>query len=461
MRGHGILPAAASLLLVVAAARAADEKAGEESPSRLSDEPIPLKTLDVPGRPASVLEIGDGFFHPGKIGDGFTLPTGAVWQPSLLVFGTFRTGLGHLDRGGGAGIGEWANRLDLFVNLKLSATERVLVGFRPLDENNRFSGYNFDPMDREVDGFNLDIRTALFEGDFGEIFPKLDPQETKMLDFGFAVGRQPFLFQDGILVNDTLDAFALVRNSLKPKGISNLRSSFVVAWNEIHRGNNVEDDEATLLALFNEFDTHTSTVEVDLVGVLGSATSGGGDALYFGAGATQRIGRFNTTFRFNLSAPLDGENPFVTRGALLFAEVSWVPHHTIDNVYVNVFVGIDSFSSAARDPSAGGPLGRVGILFAATGLGSAGAPVANRVGEDVGGAVGYQWILDGGRRQVVLELAGRMDYNGAGTSEAAVGARFQQALRQNYIVIVDGFVGYRELVSDAIWGVRLEFQVKF
>ena len=76
--------------------------------SRITDEVIPLQLDDVPDRPRSLLEIGNPYLHPGEIGEGFTLPTGAVWQPSLLVFGTYRTGVNIFDRGDT--ISEWANK---------------------------------------------------------------------------------------------------------------------------------------------------------------------------------------------------------------------------------------------------------------------------------------------------------------------------------------------------------------
>ena len=64
----------------------------------------------------------------------------------------------------------------------------MLVGLRPLDYevgNRRvFSGYDFHDGD-SINGFNSDIQTLFFEGDFGEIFPSLDWLDHKQLDYGF------------------------------------------------------------------------------------------------------------------------------------------------------------------------------------------------------------------------------------------------------------------------------------
>ena len=115
----------------------------EESPSRLSDEVIPLQYDDVPDRPQPLLEIGNPFFSPGDLISGKQVPGGAVWQTSLLVYGTLRTGVAAVERDGRQS--DWANRLDLFADLSLTRTERFFLALRPLDEEGDFTGRTFDP----------------------------------------------------------------------------------------------------------------------------------------------------------------------------------------------------------------------------------------------------------------------------------------------------------------------------
>ncbi|MCH8284337.1 MAG: hypothetical protein IIC20_07155, partial [Chloroflexi bacterium] len=43
---------------------------------------------------------------------------------------------------------------------------------------------------------------AGIEGDFGEIFPRLDPLDSEQLDIGFSVGRMPLLAQQGLFINE-------------------------------------------------------------------------------------------------------------------------------------------------------------------------------------------------------------------------------------------------------------------
>ena len=199
--------------------------AGKHS-SRLTDEYIPLQLDGFPERPRPILEIGQSFLGTGTLDQGITLPTGAVWQPYFMLFGTLRSGLQSFNDGTDQ-FSEWANRFDLFGNLYLTFTERILVGFRPLDQDGRFTGMIFQPdgFDNNFrDEFNYELTTLFFEGDFGEIFPNLDKEDKHGLDYGFSVGRQPISFQEGMLINDNIDAIGVTKTNGKfPPSAVNFR----------------------------------------------------------------------------------------------------------------------------------------------------------------------------------------------------------------------------------------------
>jgi hypothetical protein len=436
----------------------------EESESRLPDEPIPYKSdEDLPARARPLLELGEPFLASGPIGKGFTLPTGAVWQPRLWVFGTLRTALQSFDPGDGPQVSEWKSRLDLYANLQLTGTERLLIGIEPLHRNDRYTGQVFEPGEDE--GFknrlNARVRTLFFEGDLGELFPKLDVADGKALDYGFSVGRQRITFQDGLLINDTIDAAGLTRNSLRIPGVSwitNIRITALGSWNEIHRDDNIEDPDAELFALFTATDTRLSTVEFDLVYVRSDGDTGD---LFAGAvGASQRIGEINTSLRLLGSAAIDEETAQSDDGALLFGEFSWTPHHTDNIAYVNAFWGIDNFTMPARDPEFGGPLGRAGLLFDRPRLGQYPAPLGERADESVGVAAGYQMFFAGNRRQLVVEVGGRLDHSDVDTDAGGIAARLQQAVGRRAILQLDGFVVGQD-DQDAGYGLRTEILVKF
>ncbi len=434
-----------------------DKPAGE-SPSRISDEVIPLLTAEQVVRPKPVVELGNPFLSSGPIDEGFELPTGAVWQPSLLIYGNFRSALQTFDDGVEQRA-EWANRLDVFANLQFSATERLLVGVRPVDDDNKVTGYNFtDPDEGWQESFNIEIETFFFEGDFGEIFANADPEDRHSLDWGFAVGRQPILAQDGLLINDTIDAVGVVRNNILIDDVSNLRATFLYGWNEIHRGHNEENNDEHLIALLTHADLSTATVEADFVYIHDEdeLTSG----FFWGVGGIKRWGELNLTGRVLGSQAMRDDSPDVASGHLLFGELSWSPHGTDDLLYFNAFWGIDEFTSAARAPDRGGPLGRTGILFAAVELGRYGAPLGNRADESVGGAVGYQMFFENKRKQVVVELGARDGTEGDTDAMLGLGGRYQQAIGQHWVLQVDAF-GTLEESRDPGWGARLEIGFRF
>ena len=432
----------------------------QESAARFPDEPIPLKLAGFPQRPKPILELGPRFLGTGTLDPGFELPGGAVWQPALLIYGTYRTAFQTFDDGADK-FTEWVNRLDLFGNLQLTSTERILVGMRPLDQDGRFTGYALEPggeADGWLDEFNGRLTTFFFEGDIGELLPNLDRSDFGTNDWGFSVGRQPLVFQEGLLINDTIDGVALVRDTLTPKGGSDLRLTFFYGWDNIHRDNNEETGGTNMFALFTESDFPSSTYQFDAVYI--HDDEGRADGFYWGAGAIQRLRHFNTAFRVLGSYALDDESAAVSTGHLLFSEVSWTPHHTNNLVYVNGFWGIDEFASAARGPATGGPLGRTGVLFAAVGLGNYGAALGNRADNAVGGAIGYQMFFDETRKQLILEAGGRTGTKGDGASIFALGARYQQAIGQHTILRFDVFGAIPE-EGDEAYGARVELQFKF
>ncbi|MEO6873097.1 MAG: zinc ribbon domain-containing protein [Chthoniobacterales bacterium] len=438
--------------------------------SALSDQPAPLALKGFPERPKPIVEIGlSPFLGSGPIAPGFVIPTGAVWQPDFIVFGTARSALQTFDSGNGKGqITEWANRLDLYGNLYFTPTERILIGFRPLDRDGLdYSGYRFDPPPQRLkNDLNAYITTLFLQGDFGELFPRLDPNDTKNLDYQFAVGRQPLSFEDGIMINeDVIDAVGITRTSLFGLGASALRTTALFAWNELNRNDNLRDNSARLFGLFSSADYDKATIDLDLAFVSADDYTGG-DGAYIGVGDTQRIGLLNSTTRINASFALDRETPAVSTGVLLFQQFSMTLPDSEDIVYLDGFWGIADYSSAARGGDRGGPLGQTGILFAAQGLGSYGAPLGNRANDAVGLALGYQRFLGSKDRQIVFEVGGRVAtrdprfFSEDQPNEIAAAVRYQMKLNQHMVLVLDVFVGAPE-DNDTAYGLRSELLLKF
>lgn len=454
----------------------------DHSSSRYSDEPIPL--ADLPERPKPIIELGEPFLGTGTLKQGIRLPTGAVWQPALLAFGTFRSALqsAQTDFGdlGKVELTEAAFRFDLFGNLYLTSSERILVGFRPFDQNGDFTRYTLNATEgligeeEDFEGeFNFRLRTLFFEGDFGELFPALDWTDRKGLDIGISVGRQPLSFQDGMLINeDAIDAVGLTRANLKFRGLVNMRVTGLFAWGDINRpfgdfdgnlaGLNIGDKSAMLVGLFTETDTRKTTIEADAIAVFSDDLAG--DGIYAGLGSTRRIGRFSNTWRAVGSVPIGEEGFHNSLGVLVANQFSWTPHHTHNHVYINAFLGIQEFRSAARGPANGGPLGNIGILYSAFGIGRFGAALGNFSDYSFGASTGYQIFFDHTRQQVIFEIGGRKRYNDdegvLSTDGIAGAARYQIAIKRRGVIVADVFSVYDLDFEGTTFGGRLELVIK-
>ncbi|MDA7977395.1 MAG: hypothetical protein MPJ50_01340 [Pirellulales bacterium] len=427
----------------------------------------------IPQRPPLLFEWNEGFLANGPLAHGIQTHTGAIWRPALWVFGEYRSAVQYADlQRPGDPVAEWAHRWDLFTQLNLSGTERVLMQFRPFDEEEgsvrRFSGYDFRNGD-SFDGSNFRFNTMFFEGDFGEVFPRLDPFDTRALDYGFAVGRMPLLAQQGLLINeDVIDAVTVTRNTLNAGSLLNLRMTAVYAWDNINRNSpfqdiNLDDGNSRMVALLTESDFAHSTVNFDATFVFSNA-AGTGDLAAFGWSSIQRHHLFHNTYNTSLhvlaSYPTSGRTMFADQGELLFAQTSWTPHGVEDLIYVNGFWAIDQFTSPARGTLAAGPLGQTGVLYSAPGIGALDAPLGARTNNRAGGSVGYQFFYDHTRQQVIFEIGGHAETKGDNTGALGAVIRWQRAFGQHYILLMDGFAAKRESENISP-GFRAELRMKY
>jgi len=438
---------------------------GDAYPTLPRDGDKYLSDGDLPARTPPIVELGASFLGTGNIEPGFVLPTGAVWSPALWVYGNFRTAYQRYRPSEGAGgeVAEWVNRLDLFANLQLTGTERILLGLTPLHDRDKgeFYGKIYEPDSLEENNTetNAKIDTLFFEGDFAELFPNIDYFDSTKNDIGFSIGRQQMLFMDGFLINDSMDGIGLSKNNMRFSAypwLINWRSTIFVGIDDIDRHTNEDIDNSKLVAWFNQLDSARSTYNVDVVYVDGDEA---GDVLNFGGEAIQRIGKINTAFRVAISQATSAVTEQSDNGVLLFVEVSWVPSRSHNNVYVNGFIGIDNFTSAARGPLEGGPLGRAGILFAAQGIGSLPAPISNSAQKTSGFTLGYQRFF-GPRRQIVVEVGGRLEHRIHFKNEQGVALRFQQAIGRRAFVQLDAYSTWLEDEAKAEYGTRIELQIK-
>ncbi|MBT4702059.1 MAG: hypothetical protein HOB79_13400 [Rhodospirillaceae bacterium] len=433
---------------------------------KLSTEKTPFQGVgENPARPKLAIELGDPFLDTGNLGAGFEIGTGAVWQPRLWAFMIYRTALQHFNNRATNNQSEWANRLDLFANLQLTGTEKLVFGIRPLDAN-RFGKFTRQTFDGRDEGFttalNFDVTTFFFEGDFGSLFPNADIMGTKPIDWGFTIGRQVINFQEGIMINDTLDAVGVVRNNIiSIPGVSGMRLSFLYAWDSLDRPLGDSGVDASLYGIFGSADTYNTTYNFDMAYAY-EDNDGTGDQLNLGLAAIQRVGNWSTALRANLSIAPGDNSRGVADGLLLSTELSTTVPGSDDIFYLNPFVSFGQYSQLGREPISGGPLGSLGIMFASPNMGAYGAEISPFTDDNIGFATGYQAFWDHTRRNMILELAGRLNYNDHedARNSVGIGVQLQQAIGSHFQVQAESFYAFRTGGTNNS-GVRLELQVVY
>jgi len=433
------------------------------------------RPIDEP-RPA--LELGRPFYEVGPFAPG-TTPFGAKnpLAPQLTAFGDIRTAVAWNDNGN-VETGQVAARLNLDVDLRLTATERIHALFRPLDQGGQFTRYEFfgDDRRRGQDVIDGNVDTLFFEGDLGAIVSGLTDEYTGW-DLPFTFGLIPLLFQNGVWMEDAIlgAAVALPARNSPALGISNFDVTFFAGFDKVTTGAIVQRN--------GQFDDHSA----NLYGAAaflelwqGYAELGWGyvdghdgfvDASYHNltAAFTRRYGGWLSNSVRTIWATgqdrKDGRQQ-TADGAIVLVENSLITHLPLTLVpYMNLFAGFDRPQSLARDAGAGGVLKNTGINFETDGL--TGFPKLDDTGQNTyGGALGIQYLFDLDQ-QLVFEVAGLRTIEGddelgrpARGDQFAVGVRYQYAFDLAWIFRADAIKGWRENDED-IAGVRFELRRKF
>jgi hypothetical protein len=435
--------------------------------------------------PRPPIEWGYPMYQAGPVGNGINL-FGAKnpARPQLLVFGDLRFGTAYNDNGA-LDTAQLAARLNLNVDLRLTATERFHVFLRPLDrvEKGRVTRVEFGGNQRDLFGdheilLDAEPEAAFFEGDLGQIWAGIT-DEYNLHDIPIAFGLTPLFFQNGVWMEDAIMGGAITIPALNsPRlDISNMDITFFSGFDRVTtkallEPNGVFDDQDARLygtAIFIEM--REFYIEAGYGYTDDTRSSRQGDFSYHNltAAVTKRwFGKVSNSFRVILNFDQDPGPGFnkTADGWLVLMENSWItslPSTLIP--YANFFVGYNKPQSLARDFGAGGVLKNTGINFETDGL--TGFPKLDDTANDTaGGALGVNYLFSL-NQQVVFELAGLTPLGSdnlpgrvAKGDQIAFGARYQKPLSKSWIFRTDAIYGSRE-GEDDLAGVRAELRLKF
>jgi hypothetical protein len=414
-----------------------------------------------------LLELGRSFY-----GSGITPPS-QTWlgktnlvQQQLLLYGDYRTGIAS-GRNAAGRTDNWAQRLNLDLDYRFTATERFHAFFGPLNRANQFTNVALEDGRLRYNEFHdLEPVTAFFEGDLGAVVGGASgsPSATEL---PVTAGLVPLLFQNGIWMEDAVTAVAVAIPA---------RHSRVLDWSNF---------DATFFAVFDELNSPAFAADAHAGQAFGTAWfidayNGYIESGYAYVHDRQKLGRsyHNATVSFTRryfdrisnsvrvitnSGQGLAHADRTAEGLLLLVENSLVTSAPMNLIpYLNVFAGWDRPQSVARAGVSGGVLRNTGINFEIDGLN--GHPTLDATAADsFGGALGVDLIGDDFNRQWILE-AGYASPHGDRSfisgDQFALGTRYQFAISHRSIIRMDAMHGWVR-GDENIYGTRIEYRWKF
>lgn len=426
--------------------------------------------------PRPVLELGRPLYVEGPFRRGSEITgTKNLLIPNLRVFGDWRNEVAYADNGA-AEIGQAATRLNLDIDVGLTATERVHAFVRPLDQDGEFTGCEFsggdkdDECELELDG---NLETLFFEGDAARIAEGLSG-EYNDLDIPFTFGLVPFVVQNGIWMEEAFAGGAVAMPALNSPAldISNMDITFFAGFDNVETpgildaNGDIAEHNTNVYGVTSFIDATDGYWEAGL-GILDTEDSID-DRGYASATVafTRRYGGWlSNSIRgfYTFGQDRDAGRQQTADGWAVLVENSLITHKPLTLVpYLNGWIGFDRPQPLA---SKQGLLQNTGIAFQADAV-SAFPELDDSAADTVGGALGVEYLFDLDQ-QIVVEASTVQVHQGENVSgqpaqgdQYALALRYQLPLARDWIFRADAIQGWRDN-DDDIFGLRGEIRWKF
>lgn len=422
------------------------------------------KTAVEPPRP--LLEIGREQYTSGIYDKSSTI-LGELnpLLPGLAVYGDWRTAIAY-NSNKGKDVAQVATRLNLDVDLKLTATERIHAFFTPLQNNTKFTRFEFGG--RAGDGkasfeFDPNPQTLFFEGDAGSIYSGFSGREAGF-DMPFTIGLFPLFLQNGIWANDAIlgGAVSLTAKNSRRLGLSNYDVTLFATFDNVNNAGilGADNHNANVYGATTFIDAFNGYIEAGYGLIQGVKDKAEGQFTNFLTASYTR--RYANTISNSTRAFANFGNGKNDEGFALISEnslISGLPSTLIP--YANFFVGVGN-PQPLVDGNNAGILKNVGINFETDAL--TGYPKLDDTGSNTfGGAIGVQYLfnLD---QQLVFEAATVQPFrtDGIGTKHAqyGLGVRYQIPIDRAWLFRADMTYQIVDGAEDN-FGFRAELRRKF
>ena len=427
--------------------------------------------------PPRALELGRQQYTAGEYA-----PSGTLFgelnplMPGLAIYGDWRTAVAY-NSNAGKDIAQVATRLNIDIDYKFTATERLHAFFTPLQNAAKFTRYEFGGGDGDKQ-FRAELdanpQTLFFEGDVGSIVSGISGTQANF-DLPFTVGLFPLFLQNGIWANDAIlgGAVSLTAKNSKRLGLANYDVTVFAAFDQVDNAGilGAGNRKANLVGVTTFIDAFGGYIEAGYAAIQATenAVLNGvqvnnvqGQLTHFLTAAyTVRFANFlSNTTRVFANFGDDKKN----EGYAIISEnsiVSSLPSTLLP--YANFFIGAGNPQSLV-DGNGAGILKNVGINFETDAL--TGFPKLNDTGANTyGGAIGIQYLfnLD---QQLVFEVAAVQPYDsGIGVNavqpQYGFGVRYQIPLDRAWLFRADATYQILEGGAHDNFGVRSEIRRKF
>jgi hypothetical protein len=386
----------------------------------------------------------------------------------FLAYGDLRVGAAYYDNGVAASNGKseqstLAVRLNLDMDLALTATERLHAFVRPLDKNGSFTRYQISGgVENEfIEELDFKLDTLFFEGDIGTIRQGLTGKRSSA-DMPLALGRVPLFTQNGIWLDDAFDglAFGITARNSPRHDISNMDFTFFAGFDKVTTPA-ISGDNSKVFGMAGFADARKGYLEYGYGYIAADDNNLSYHNLTAAFSRRYRLGTIGLANSVRLIGNFGQQASTKTAdGVLLLLENSFVRRDPIFLVpYFNLFAGFNNPQPLARAADSGGVLKNTGINFETDGL--TGYPTLDARAQDSWGAAFGLEKLWGVSQQVVFEgaVVQRMGSSTLG-DQYALGVRFQHPLNNAWIFRADAMHGWRQGLEN-VYGVRVELRRKF
>jgi hypothetical protein len=392
----------------------------------------------------------------------------------FMSYGDLRLAADSYDSGtNGKKQSQIAARLNLDMDLALTATERIHAFTRPLDKGGKsFTRYDISGAvdDKFTHNFDFDLDTLYFEGDLGQIVGGFRGKPSRF-DLPIAFGKLPFVAQNGVWFEDAFDgaAFSITAKNIPKWDVSNTDLTFFGGWAQLTTDATPGSSKTGVFGLAGFADALKGYIEYGY-GYVNADDSNLSYHNVTAAFSRRYLGYLSNSVRLigNFGQKGDPGKDKTADGLLILVENSLEPRYlpwknaNQSNFvpYFNFFAGFNSPQSLARGADSGGVLRNTGIAFESDGM--TGYPTLDAKAHDTyGGSVGLEYLFDL-FSQIVVETSVVQRRSGSPLpgNEYSISARYQKPITKDLIMRFDAMKGFLQGQKD-IYGVRAELRLKF